>query len=67
MELKPESHGLWAATAPPPPETSALDREIEVSVAIVGGGFTGISAALHAAEAGMTVALVEANEIGFGG
>ena len=67
MELKPESHGLWAATAPPPPETSALDREIEVSVAIVGGGFTGISAALYAAEAGMTVALVEANEIGFGG
>jgi glycine/D-amino acid oxidase-like deaminating enzyme len=67
MELKPESHGLWVATAPPPPETSALDRAIEISVAIIGGGFTGISAALHAAEAGMTVALVEANEIGFGG
>lgn len=67
MELKPESHGLWAATAPPPPETSALDREIEVSVAIVGGGFTGASAALYLAEAGKTVALVEANEIGFGG
>ena len=67
MELKPESHGLWAATAPPPPETSALNRSIEISVAIIGGGFTGISAALHSAEAGMTVALVEANEIGFGG
>ena len=36
-------------------------------VLIVGGGFTGMSAALHLAEAGISVALVEANEIGFGG
>ncbi len=67
MDLKPESHGLWDATAPAPPETSALDREVETTVAIVGGGFTGMSAALHLAEAGISVALVEANEIGFGG
>ncbi|MBT5495674.1 MAG: FAD-dependent oxidoreductase, partial [Alphaproteobacteria bacterium] len=47
MELQPESHGLWAATAPPPPETSALAEAIKTDVAIVGGGFTGLSAALH--------------------
>ena len=66
MDLKPESHGLWDATAPAPPETSALDREVETTVAIVGGGFTGMSAALHLSEAGISVALVEANEIGEG-
>jgi len=35
-------------------------------VAIVGGGIAGCSAALHAAEAGARVVLVEANEIGWG-
>jgi glycine/D-amino acid oxidase-like deaminating enzyme len=37
-----------------------------VDVAIVGGGIAGCSAALHAAEAGARVVLVEANEIGWG-
>ena len=67
MELQPESHGLWAATAPPPPETSALAETIETDVAIVGGGFTGLSSALHLAEAGISATVVEANEFGFGG
>jgi glycine/D-amino acid oxidase-like deaminating enzyme len=35
-------------------------------VAIVGGGIAGCSTALHAAEAGARVLLVEANEIGWG-
>lgn len=38
-----------------------------VDVAVVGAGLTGLSAALHAAELGMTVAVVEANGIGTGG
>jgi len=67
MDLQPQSHGLWAATAPAPPDTGKLAEEVRTDVAVVGGGFTGISAALHLAEAGTTVALVEANEIGFGG
>ena len=67
MELQPESHGLWAATAPPPPDTSALAEAIETDVAIVGGGFTGLSSALHLAEAGISATVVEANEFGFGG
>ena len=33
---------------------------------MVGGGFAGLSAALHLAEYGAAVSLVEANEIGFG-
>ena len=61
------SHGLWELTAPPPPETGGLNGSIRVDTAIVGGGYTGLSAALHLAEAGANVALLEAVEIGFGG
>lgn len=40
--------------------------EIRVDVAIVGGGYTGLSAALHLARRGFQVALVEAHRVGFG-
>jgi glycerol-3-phosphate dehydrogenase len=42
----------------PPPDS--------VDCAIVGGGLTGISAALHLARAGQSVALVERNHFGWG-
>jgi glycine/D-amino acid oxidase-like deaminating enzyme len=42
---------LWTATANPAPARPALDHAAEADVAIVGGGFTGLSAALHLAEA----------------
>jgi glycine/D-amino acid oxidase-like deaminating enzyme len=61
------SHGLWELTAPPAPETAELLGSIEVDTAIVGGGYAGLSAALHLAEGGANVALLEAVEIGFGG
>lgn len=58
---------LWSATAraAPPPETP-LSGDSTADLAVVGGGFTGLSAALHAAEAGADVALLEAETIGFG-
>ena len=37
-----------------------------VSVAVVGGGFTGLSAALHLAEQGVDVAVLEQHEPGWG-
>ncbi len=40
--------------------------EIKVDVAIVGGGFTGISAALHLANTGTQTAVLEANTPGWG-
>ena len=43
------SHGLWERSAPPAPETGPLAGDVEVDVAIVGGGYTGLSAALHLA------------------
>ena len=67
MRLQPESHGHWAATASVPPATLPLLETDEINIAIVGAGFTGMSTALQLAEAGVEVAVVEANEIGFGG
>lgn len=61
------SHGLWEKTAPPAPATTVLASDRTADVAVVGGGYTGLSAALHLAEAGVDVVLLEAAEIGFGG
>ncbi len=66
MVRPPLPDSLWAATARPAPETPPLVGEAEADVAIVGGGFTGLSAALHAAEGGAKVVLVETAEPGFG-
>jgi glycine/D-amino acid oxidase-like deaminating enzyme len=49
-----------ALTAPP------LDGDRRADVAIVGGGFTGLSTALSLAENGASVALLEAHEVGWG-
>src|SRR5665213_3810874 len=57
---------LYRETARPAPETPALDGDRSVSVAIVGGGFTGLSTALHLAEQGVAVAVLEQHEPGWG-
>jgi glycine/D-amino acid oxidase-like deaminating enzyme len=67
MQNDPLSHGLWEITAPPAPPTSSLKDEVRADVAIVGCGYTGLSTALHLAEAGAKVVALEAVEIGFGG
>ncbi|MCF6370170.1 NAD(P)/FAD-dependent oxidoreductase [Rhizobium halophilum] len=63
----PRSHGLWEKTAPPAPQTTSLSGAISADVVIIGGGYTGLSAALHLAQAGIDVVLLEAQEFGFGG
>lgn len=63
----PRTHGLWEKTTPPAPECRPLAGSVETDVVIVGGGYTGLSTALHLAEAGTRVILLEAQEIGFGG
>lgn len=55
---------LWAATASPRSASHAVQAPLRVDVAIIGGGITGLSAALHLSQAGVNVALLEAFEIG---
>ncbi|MGX9141996.1 NAD(P)/FAD-dependent oxidoreductase [Mesorhizobium sp. 128a] len=53
-------------TAGPRPEYPALDGDRSCDVVIVGGGFTGLSAAAHLAKAGVDVVLIEAHRFGDG-
>jgi len=57
---------LWTHTAAPGPECPAFEGERRTDVAVVGGGFTGLSAALHLAQGGADVVLLEAGPPGFG-
>lgn len=59
--------GSWyAATANSKPEFEPLKGEIKADVCIVGAGYTGLSAALHLAKAGLDVVVFEAHRVGFG-
>ena len=56
----------YAATAGDFPRQPAIDGEYDCDVCIIGGGFTGLSAALACAEAGIGTVLIEAETIGDG-
>ncbi len=56
----------YAQTATPLPEFPTLKGETRADLCVIGGGYTGLSAALHAAQAGVDVVLLEAQRVGFG-
>jgi len=56
----------YAATANPALPRPALDGEVACDVCVVGAGFTGLSAALHLAERGLSVVVLEAMTVGYG-
>ncbi len=59
---------MWADTAPPAPARPALDADLDVDVAVVGAGFTGLWTAyyLAAADPHLRIAILEAETAGFG-
>ncbi len=57
---------LWAATATDAPATPALEEQTECDVVVVGAGYTGLSAALHLAEAGKSVLVLDSFGPGWG-
>ena len=57
---------LWLRTAGPAPQFAALDGDARCDVAVIGGGLLGLSTALHLAEGGASVVVLEAAEPGWG-
>ncbi|UWR22383.1 FAD-binding oxidoreductase [Sulfitobacter sp. S190] len=58
--------GCWWDRTVDVPENPELKGDLTTDVVVIGGGFTGISAALHLAEAGVDVTVLEAERIGWG-
>lgn len=67
MIAKKYDNNLWSKTALEPLKFGVLECDCTVDLVIIGGGFTGCSAALEAARSGLSVALLEAETIGHGG
>ena len=58
---------LWDVSAEEPDFSSCMNGDASTELAIIGGGFTGLSTALHAAERGVDCHVLEARKIGYGG
>lgn len=56
----------YAASANPSPERPALTGENHVDICVVGAGYSGLSTALHLAEKGYKVAIIEGARVGWG-
>lgn len=56
----------YTDSAHPAPERPALGGDMEADVCVIGGGLAGLATALHLAERGYRVVLLEAERIGWG-
>lgn len=62
---EPRDSNCWYAASSQPTAYPELSQDLDCDICIVGGGVTGVSAALHLAERGLRVVLLEAHEIGW--
>ncbi len=62
-----EQISLWDGSAEEADLVSPFQSDLSTDLAIIGGGFTGLSTALHAAERGIACHVLEAQHIGYGG
>jgi glycine/D-amino acid oxidase-like deaminating enzyme len=67
LSLAETDKSLWSETAIASPVGEPLKGTLQADVLVVGGGYTGLSSALHLAEKGASVILLESRTIGFGG
>jgi gamma-glutamylputrescine oxidase len=66
MQQTGHTNSWYAATANQHLEFPALQGEVEADVCIVGGGYTGLSSAIHLRDKGYSVVLLEAEKVGWG-
>ncbi|MGU7784730.1 NAD(P)/FAD-dependent oxidoreductase [Burkholderia sp. PU8-34] len=68
LKVENQAHvpSYYAATANDRTYHPPLDAAVSADVCVIGGGLTGLSAALELAERGHSVVLVEASKIGWG-
>ncbi len=66
-ETSPDVISLWDHSAAEEAAYPGLEGDVSTDVAIIGGGFTGASTALHLAERGIGCIVLEAQKIGYGG
>lgn len=64
--MSAEPSTLWHATAAPIPPFAALRGSQSIDLLVIGGGFLGLSTALHAAEDGRSVMVLEGERIAWG-
>lgn len=65
MSSPARPQGYYAASADTPPPRPAVNHAIRADVCVVGAGFTGLSAALHLAQRGAIVSVLEAETVGY--
>ena len=66
QQRQEHTHSYYAATASVATDYPVLTGSETVDVCVVGAGFTGVATALTLAERGYSVAIVEANRVGWG-
>ncbi|MFK3776497.1 NAD(P)/FAD-dependent oxidoreductase [Pseudomonas sp. NPDC089406] len=65
-QMNEHTASYYAASARQAAPYPVLDQELQADVCVVGGGLTGVNAALELAERGLSVVLLEARRIGWG-
>ena len=66
MTTKEHTTSYYADSANNSPDRPALQDSVSAEVAVIGAGFSGISSALHLAEKGFKVVVLESARVGFG-
>ena len=66
MGLSSYPTSYYAATANSEGAYPALEGEVQADVCVIGAGFTGLSSALHLAEKGYSVTVLDAEKVGWG-
>ena len=56
----------YAATAKPLQPFASLSGDVRTEILVIGGGYAGLTAALHLARAGRQVTLIDAQRVGWG-